>query len=283
MRAITYRRVSTREQGESGLGLDAQAAALASTIEAKGWEHVADFHDVSTGKKRNGRHGLERALEMLERGDADVLAVAKLDRLARSVVDFGKIVKQSKEQGWALKVLDPDVDTSTASGRLCANVLIAVSEWEGDIISERTRAGLAQSKKQLGGRKVVPDEVRERIAAMRADGTTLQAIANTLNDEGVATGKGGAQWYPSTVRAALKVGTVELDRRGRRKDGQLRGADKFSDAAFDCGDMVLHEGKRRRVRSIAKPQDGSEYIYEVEPTSGKGKRTIARESALQGV
>ena len=206
MKAVTYRRCSTREQGDSGLGLKAQEKALAATIAAKGWTHTADFHDVSSGKRTNGRHGLEEALGMLQRGEADVLVVSKLDRLARSVVDFGKIVRQSTEEGWALKVLDPDVDTSTASGRLCANVLAAVCEWEADIISERTKAALAQSTKQLGGRRVLPDAVRSRIVGMKEYGRTLTEIANTLNDEAVPTAKGGARWYPATIRAILKGG-----------------------------------------------------------------------------
>lgn len=210
MRAVTYRRSSTREQGDSGLGLESQESTLTAAIAAKGWEHTADRHDVSTGKKRNGRHGLKGVLGMLERGEADVLVVSKLDRLARSVVDFGHIVRQSLEQGWALKVLDPDVDTSTASGRLCANVLVAVAEWEGDIISERTVDALKAAKKRgtrLGGRRCVPGDVRERISTMRGKGATLTEIANALNDDGTPTGKGGARWYPSTVRSIVRQAT----------------------------------------------------------------------------
>lgn len=103
-----------------------------------------------------------------------------------------------------LKVLDPDVDTSTASGRLCANVLAAVCEWEGDIISERTKAALAQTSKRLGGRRLVPDDVRARIVSMREDGATLQAICDALNADGVRAGKGAASWGPSSVAAILK-------------------------------------------------------------------------------
>lgn len=206
-RAVTYRRASTREQSDSGLGLEAQTAALEAILTAKGWEHVADRHDVSTGKKRNGRPGLDEILGMLERGEADVLVVAKLDRLARSVVDFGHIVRQSIEQGWALKVLDPDVDTSTASGRLCANVLVAVAEWEGDIIAERTVTALAQAKKRgtrLGRPVEMDPKVRRRIVRMRDRGMSLAAIADKLNDDRTPTARAGSRWHPTTIARVVQ-------------------------------------------------------------------------------
>lgn len=207
MRAVTYRRVSTREQGDSGLGLEAQERALKATIEAKGWAHVADFHDVHTGKTTNGRKSLRDALVMLERGEADILLVSKLDRLSRSVKDFATLLERAREHGWKLKMLDPDIDTSTASGEMCAGILAQVGQWSGRLISENTKDALAAAKARgtrLGRPATLPDAVAERIAAHRATGASLQAIADSLNADKVPTAHGGARWYPKVVSDTVR-------------------------------------------------------------------------------
>src|ERR687889_845666 len=89
------------------------------------------------------------------------------------------------------------LDTGTREGRRAARMLIDVSKWERERLSERTRNGL-QAARQEGrrtGRRAVADdpELRERIARMRAEGMTLQAIANRLNEMGVPTVRGGAK------------------------------------------------------------------------------------------
>jgi hypothetical protein len=81
-----------------------------------------------------------------------------------------------------------------------------VGGWERERLSERTRKGLAaaRAKRREAGGPSAPDwtELRKRIAAMRADGMTLQAIADMLNEEGVPTPRGGAKWRPSSVQTA---------------------------------------------------------------------------------
>lgn len=206
LRAVSYRRVSTREQGSTEHGLDAQARAIKEAVERRGWVEVADHSDVSTGKRTNGRHGLQEALERLENGEADVLVVAKLDRLSRSLTDFGDIVRRSLDDGWSLLVLDPDVDTSTATGRLCANVLASVCEWEGDIISERTRQGLAEAKakgKRLGLAPEIPKRVENQIVKLYRKHGAMSRVASILNEKEVPTARGGT-WYPTTVQTVLK-------------------------------------------------------------------------------
>jgi DNA invertase Pin-like site-specific DNA recombinase len=167
---------------------------------------MADFHDVSTGKKRNGRQGLDDALQMLATGEADVLVCSKLDRLARSVMDFGAIVRTSLDEGWSLKVLDPDVDTSTATGRLCGNVLAAIGEWEADVIGERTRDGLAEAKakgKRLGLAPEIPKPTERRIVRLYAKHQSMARVATILNETNVPTARGGS-WHPSTIATVLK-------------------------------------------------------------------------------
>lgn len=206
MRAITYRRVSTREQADTGHGLDAQATALDATIRAKGWEHVADFADVHTGKTTSGRKHLQDALGMLERGEADALVCTKVDRLARSTIDFGRILRRANAQGWQLVVTDLAVDTSTPTGKMIANVVAALAEWEADTIADRTKVALAEVRKKgtrLGRPTSIPERVRERIVTMRGD-HTLQQIADALNADGVPTARGGAKWHVSTVRYVVR-------------------------------------------------------------------------------
>lgn len=211
MRALTYTRVSTSEQADSGAGLAAQVASVGGTVERRGWVHVAELSDegVSGSVAPEARRGLGRALKMLDGGEADVLVVAKLDRLSRSVVDLSLLLDRAERSQWSLVVLDADVDTTTAGGRLVANVLGAVAEWERRIVAERTRAALAARKAQgvrLGGPITLAAETRNTIVALRADGMTLQAIADRLTAHGVPTARGG-RWRPSSVRAVL----VSLD------------------------------------------------------------------------
>ena len=132
--------------------------------------------------------------------------VSKLDRLSRSVVDSATLMERSKRNGWALVVLDLGVDTTTASGKLAANVMASVGEWEREVISERTREALRARRAEgvtLGRPKRIPPEVTARIKRWRRRGLSLPKIAAKLNETGVPTAQGGRQHYPSTVRAAL--------------------------------------------------------------------------------
>jgi len=76
------------------------------------------------------RPALNGALDRLDRGEADVLVVAKLDRLSRSVRDFANLVERATQNGWALVALDIDVDTSTPTGELMANIYGSVAQWK---------------------------------------------------------------------------------------------------------------------------------------------------------
>jgi DNA invertase Pin-like site-specific DNA recombinase len=97
-------------------------------------------------------------------------------------------------------------DTDDDDGRLAADLLVEVSRWEFARLSERTRNGLEAARRtgRATGRPAVGDypHLKERIADMRAEGMTLQAIADRLNEEGVPTVRGGAKWRHSSVQAA---------------------------------------------------------------------------------
>jgi DNA invertase Pin-like site-specific DNA recombinase len=203
-RVVGYVRVSTREQADSGLGLGAQRRAIRDTCKAKGWRLVKVFEDAgASGKTTNGRHGLIEAQRALREGKAEGLVVAKLDRLSRSLLDFARLMKVSREEGWALVALDLGVDTSTSNGRMVANIMATLAEWERDMISERTTAALAERRAhgaRLGRPRLLPDDVRSAIIDLHRAGESFNAIANRLNENEVPTAQSGARWYAATVR-----------------------------------------------------------------------------------
>jgi len=141
-------------------------------------------------------------------GRADVLVVAKLDRLSRSLVDFAGLPVRAQEETWNLVALDLGVDLSTPAGEFLASVMASAAQWERRIIGTRTREAL-EAKRASGVRLGRPSEidpaVRLRFRAMRDDGQTLQSIADDLNDAGVPTARGAARWRTSSVSAALQV------------------------------------------------------------------------------
>jgi len=210
-KAITYARVSTGRQAESGLSLDHQRKVTTAHVERKGWDLTAHLTDEGrSGRKAQNRDGLQTALAMLAAGEADVLVVAKLDRLARSVIDFARLMQTADEEGWDIVLLDLDVDTSTAAGRLMVRIFAACAEFESDVISERVTVTHAERKARglRHGRPELPEPVRQRIATERSEGRTLNAIAEDLNAEGIATARGG-RWHASTVSHVVK--SVALD------------------------------------------------------------------------
>lgn len=207
MQVIGYIRVSTIEQADSGLGLDAQKDRLEQEAARRGWDLLI-VEDRGQSAKSMDRPGIEDALGMVCRGEASALVVAKLDRLSRSLLDFAALMERAKREAWALIALDLGVDTSTATGELIANVLMSVAQWERRAIGERTRDALAAARargQRLGRPRSVPDELRARIASERASGLTLQAIADRLNDEQVPTARGGMCWQRGTVGALLRT------------------------------------------------------------------------------
>lgn len=208
VRAVTYTRVSTEEQADSGLGLDAQRTKIAAALRVKEWEQVAAFEDAGvSAKSMNGRHGLAEAIAMLKRHDADVLVVAKLDRLSRSMLDFAGLMERSRKEKWGIVALDLDVDTTTPAGKMMANVLMTFAEFERELIGERTKNALAVKKAQgvrLGRERLIPNRVRKQILQLHGSGMSLRAVAAELNRRKVATAGGGVQWYASTIRSVLQ-------------------------------------------------------------------------------
>ncbi len=197
---VGYLRCSTREQSESGAGLDAQRAAISGEAERRGWD-VVWIEDAGESGKSLRRPGITRALAMLKRREASVLVIAKLDRLSRSVQDFAGVMALAARHGWAVVALDLGIDMTTPAGKLVASVMSAVSEWERDVIAARTRDALHERRGVVG--RLAPVSVQRRIVGLAGQGMSGAAIARLLDSEGVPTPNGGARWYPSTVRRMI--------------------------------------------------------------------------------
>jgi DNA invertase Pin-like site-specific DNA recombinase len=203
---VAYTRVSTGDQADSGLGLDAQTTAITAEVDRRGWRIVEAHSDAASGKSTVGRPGLDAALAAVREGRTAALMVSKLDRLSRSVLDFATVAALAQKEGWRLVVVDLGLDLGTANGQLTATLLSGVAEWERSIIGARTREALAAARAsgtRLGRPRVLSDMVLRRIIGERAAGRTFAEIARRLEADGVSTARGGDRWYPSTVAAVL--------------------------------------------------------------------------------
>lgn len=209
MKAIGYMRVSTEEQGDSRAGLESQEALIREEVGRRNMELVDLRFDVASGGSMRKRDQLGSTLRDLTDGKADILIVAKLDRLSRSVLDFAGIMEAANKEGWSVSVLDLGVDTSTTNGKLIMHVMIALAQWERELIGDRTRAALKAVRARgtkLGRRSGVDDETRTLIRALRDSGMSWQKVANTLDQQGVQTGQGG-KWHAATVRRLYNANT----------------------------------------------------------------------------
>jgi len=196
LRAICYHRCSTEEQD-----LEAQRRATALECEREDWTVVEAIDDQGWSAKDTKRPGLQRALAMLANKEAEVLVVAKLDRLSRSVYDFIGISDQAKAQGWDICIKDLRLDTTHPNGELVLTILSALSQWERRMISLRTRESLAVKRSQgiVGGRQSMDPELAAQIVEWRKQGFTRQAICDTLNEAGKPTPFGAKEWKSSSL------------------------------------------------------------------------------------
>jgi len=215
---ITYIRVSTSQQGRSGLGIEAQRVALHHFAQAEGFEVVREFIEVETGKGTDAmdrRPQLKAALAAARKQRCHV-AVAKLDRLSRDVHFISGLM--AHKVPFLVAELGPDVDP------FVLHLFAALAEKERALISTRTRQALEAAKargvtlgnpKLHAARRSAVEAVTveaERFAAnvlpiireaQKAGATTLREIAAALNARGIATARGG-QWHAKSVSNILE-------------------------------------------------------------------------------
>jgi DNA invertase Pin-like site-specific DNA recombinase len=212
LKALGYLRVSTQEQGDSGAGIEAQRNAIQSWAESGQVSSVEWIEDSGYSAKSLKRPGIQAALSQIDEGD--FLVVSKLDRLSRSVIDFAGLLKISQVQGWNLVALDLGVDTSTPTGKMIAQVMMSVAEWEREMIGLRTSEAMAVLKANgdpVGRPRQIPAPIRAEIWRMRVDECrTFAFIASHLNDLAVPTAHNGSKWHPSTVKAVIESMAQDL-------------------------------------------------------------------------
>ena len=217
MKAVGYIRVSTADQADNGVSLDAQRARIEAWATANGCELVGVHVDTGlSGKRSDNRPALQAALAEVT-ACSGVLVAYSLSRLSRSVADTLAISERLQAAGAELVSLTEKLDTSSAGGKMLFTLLSAFAQFERDLTSERTAAAL-QHKKQQGQRVgqipfgyaladdgvslvEVPHQQRAitLIDKLRSAGMTLQAICDELETAGILTAKGKTRWTPKTV------------------------------------------------------------------------------------
>ncbi|WP_092865957.1 recombinase family protein [Albimonas pacifica] len=216
---VIYKRVSTEEQGRSGLGLEAQDRDIElylSTYSDVPYEVIGTFTDVLSGAN-DGRPELEKAIALARSTGAELL-VAKLDRLSRKVSFIASLMDDKK---LALRVASmPHAD------KFQLHIYAALAEQERDFISTRTKAALAAAKARgvkLGGLRPNTERRNEALRAgaldrakrvekfvrpLHAEGKSLRDIAELMNAAGIPTARGG-NWQASQVKRVLdRLATV---------------------------------------------------------------------------
>jgi DNA invertase Pin-like site-specific DNA recombinase len=208
---VAYYRVSTKGQGRSGLGLEAQREAVQRHLAGSPLELLGEFTEVETGKGANAldrRPQLKAALDYARKRKA-TLVIAKLDRLARNVHFISGLI----EQRVPIVAADmPDADITMLQ------IYAVMAEREARVTGERTRAALAAAKARgtvLGanGRTLAArnregaaarlDPLAAEIRAVRGEGMTIRQMVKRLNDLGVAS-PGGGSWHTSNLHRALR-------------------------------------------------------------------------------
>ena len=225
---VAYYRVSTEKQGRSGLGLEAQRAAVARHVAARGGRLAGEFVEIESGRRRD-RPQLAAALAAC-RAHRGMLVIAKLDRLARNV----HFVSGLMESG--VEFVAADMPTVN---RLTVHILAAVAEEEARMISARTKAALAAAKERgvrLGNPRLRAGDAKGAhlaaaaksakaharaadvapvIAEIRAAGVgTLAGIARSLAARGVPTLSGRGRWHGAQVARAQRRGAPTPEGKG---------------------------------------------------------------------
>lgn len=213
-KAIGYIRVSTEQQVDEGVSLEAQKAKIVAWCKANDYDLANVYMDAGiSGKSMDKRTGLADALKAVKKDM--VLVVYSLSRLARSTQDTLSIADGINKAGADLVSLTERIDTTGAMGKMMFTLMAAFNQLERDVTSERTKAAL-QHKKAKGekysttpfgyeaieGRLIevkAEAQIVANIMQQRQTGSTLVEIATHLNASGIQ-GKKGGKWHASTVR-----------------------------------------------------------------------------------
>jgi site-specific DNA recombinase len=218
---VGYARVSTTQQATFGISLEAQAERIRATAEAHNLILDEIIVDAGESARSLQRPGMERLMALVVSGQVKTVLIANLSRLTRSVSDLALLLERFRKHDVALMSVQESLDTASASGRLVLNILTAVSQWEREILSERTKDAMMQMK--LNGERVgtvpfgfrlaedkkhiVPEPEEQRVVLtvlrLRNEGRSLRSIASALNAKGYTTRR-GTSWQHVYVGGVLK-------------------------------------------------------------------------------
>lgn len=148
MKAAIYLRVSTLDQANEGFSLPAQERGLQEYVKSKGWQIHRIYSDKGFSGRSTDRPAFQKLMNAAERSMFDVVVTYKLDRFGRSLKDLITSINKLKELGVDFVSLQDNIDTSTATGKLTFHILAALAEFESNMISERTKAGMMEAKRQ---------------------------------------------------------------------------------------------------------------------------------------
>jgi DNA invertase Pin-like site-specific DNA recombinase len=204
---LAVTRVSTEEQVTNGHSMDAQDAALTAEAARRGWDVEVVPIPARSGKAMSPE--LRGVLGRLARGEAAGLLVTKLDRLTRRVSIASDVIATAQREGWNLVVTDLGIDLSTWQGRAMAHMLATFAEVERELISERTRDGMAAARangtktgRAIGRPATCPPDIVRWICEQRGAGNSYRLIAEDLTARGIPSPEGRPSWQASTVRRA---------------------------------------------------------------------------------
>ncbi len=218
-KVVGYIRVSTVEQREEGISLAAQEKKIEAYCTVKDWSLSEIIKDDGISAKDLNRPGVEVLIDKVSEKEVKAVIVCKLDRLTRSVADLNKLVELFKKHDVALVSLAESLDATTATGRLMMNLLASVSQWEREIIGERTKDALAFLKEQEkiysrpifgytennGTMEKDPEDEKTLtlMQQLKTRGYSYHKIAEELNARKLRTKRGG-KWYANTIRRILQ-------------------------------------------------------------------------------
>jgi site-specific DNA recombinase len=217
MRGVIYTRVSTEEQGREGVSLAHQVDKCKLQAGLGDWEVVEEIQDAGRSAKTLNRPGIQRVIDLVKSRTVQAVIIYKLDRLTRNVSDLNRLIELFMRHGVALISIKDSLDTASAAGRMVINMLGTISQWEREVIAERTSEAL-QFKKASARRytritpygftlaegRYIPNPVEQetvgRIVKLRDEmGFSYQEIATMLTREGIPTRQGGP-WSKQTVQ-----------------------------------------------------------------------------------
>jgi len=226
---VAYYRVSTKKQGDSGLGLEAQKEMVARHLNGGDWKLVAEFTEIESGTSKGNRPKLKEALETCKLYGA-ILVIAKLDRLSRSVAQVARLLEES-----TINFVCCDNPHATKTHLQMFSIM---GEWEAESISKRTKAaleaknergektgaacwrtpgaGALSAENQMRGRALAVTRIKEKsdefaarinrkIRELQADNPeiSLRGIAKALDSAPIPTMRGG-KWAAATVSKIMK-------------------------------------------------------------------------------